>query len=437
MDFQLTKNQQQIFDLVEHTDKNIFGTGKPGTGKSVLIRALVETGKKHYVLAAPTGLAAINIGGKTLHSIFRLPASDGIIHPTFNNFTTDRDTIAYIKYKVNHLIIDEVSMVRADMFDFIDRLMRYAKEKDEPFGGTQIIIVGDFYQLPPVANAADTIQLKQAGYDSPFVFSSKAFETFHMEELSEVLRQKGDPTFIKLLHSARTGDVTDKQLAALNKLVGKPDDLRIKLTSTNKIAELVNQTELDKIQSQAFVSNAVEFGTWPAYPAEKVLRLKVGAQVMVKMNKADRPQGHRGPLESKVVNGTLAIIREVCPAKDGEQKHVKVELRDGTVIKIYVQRWERKIKEEVDGKWSEVVVAAYEQLPLALAWAISIHKSQGQSFDYVHVDANKIFAPGQLYVALSRARSMAGLSLNSKVTAKQFFANKDVKKFFKQQTQTV
>src|SRR6478736_6416096 len=153
MDFQLTKNQQTLFDAAEHTSSNLFFTGKPGTGKSVLIQALTELGKKHYVLAAPTGLAAINIGGKTLHSIFRLPASDGIIHPTFNNFTTDRDTIAYIKYKVNHLIIDEVSMVRCDMFDFIDRLMRYAKEKDEPFGGAQIIIVGDFYQLPPVAKA--------------------------------------------------------------------------------------------------------------------------------------------------------------------------------------------------------------------------------------------------------------------------------------------
>jgi len=269
---ELTKNQQEIFDLVEHSTTNIFVTGKPGVGKSVLIHALTELGKKHYVLAAPTGLAAINIGGKTLHSIFRLPASDGIIHPTFNNFTTDHDTIAYIKYKVNHLIIDEVSMVRADMFDFIDRLMRYAKEKDEPFGGAQIIIVGDFYQLPPVANAADTIQLKQAGYDSPFVFSSKAFETFQMEELSEVLRQKGDPKFIKLLHSARTGDVTEKQLVELNKLVCKPTDVRIKLTSTNKIAELVNQTELDKIQSQAYTSNAgggkgFEFFTSPGQTA--------------------------------------------------------------------------------------------------------------------------------------------------------------------------
>jgi len=429
--FSLTRDQQAIFDKVESSSENIFITGKPGCGKSVLIHALTDNGKKHYILAAPTGLAAINIGGKTLHSIFRLPASDGIIHPTFNNFTTDRDTIAYIKYKVNHLIIDEVSMVRADMFDFIDRLMRYAKEKDEPFGGAQIIIVGDFYQLPPVANAADTIQLKQAGYDSPFVFSSKAFETFQMEELSEVLRQKGDPKFIKLLHSARTGDVTDKQIAELNKLVCKPDDLRIKLVPKNAMADFENQKELDKIESQAYTSNAVEFGTWPAYPAEKVLRLKVGAQVMVKMNKADRPPNTKGAFPSQVVNGTLAFIKEVCPAKDGEPKHVKVELRDGNVAKIYVQRWERKIKEEVDGKWEEVV-AAYEQLPLALAWAISIHKSQGQSFDYVHVDANKIFAPGQLYVALSRARSMKGLSLNSKVTSKQFFANKDVKRFFKQ-----
>lgn len=427
MEFQLTKQQQQIFDTVENSDTNYLIHGKPGVGKSVLINALMENGQKHYTLAAPTGLAALNIGGRTLHSIFRIPVSGGIFDPTFNNFTSDENTLKYIGNGIKALIIDEVSMVRADTFDYIDRLMKHAKQNDLLFGGIQLIIVGDFYQLPPVVVREEATMLKTAGYNSPFVFSSKAFSGFTALILDEVLRQKGDPDFIDILHSARTGSVADKQIDVLNKQVANSADLRIKLTATNSIAEAINRDELNKLEQPTVCFKAEKYGYWPATPTDELLNLRVGAQVIIKANGADRPPNHTGAFTSKVVNGTLGKIKEINEA----QQKVMVELPNNEVVTIYRKRSERKQKEKsADGKWHEKVIATYDQLPVALAWAISIHKSQGQSFDKVHIDANKIFAPGQLYVALSRARTLNGISFTSPLKAKQFWANKDVLKFF-------
>lgn len=444
MEFQLTKDQQKCFNAIEGSDANVLVHGKPGVGKSVLIRALVDEeggSRKTYALAAPTGLAALNIGGRTLHSIFRLPVSEGIIDPSFNKFPND-DRVIWAIRNIKALIIDEVSMVRADSFDYIDRLMRYAKGNSLPFGGVQLIAIGDFYQLPPVVTRDEVPQLRNAGFSSPFIFSSKVFQgNFNTLILDEVLRQKGDLTFIKLLNSARTGEVTAAQMATLNKHVGLPDDIRIKLAGTNKQAEFINDSELAKINSPAIQFEAQKFGEWPADPVSQLLTLKVGAQVMVKMNGADRPNGVRGEFKSRVVNGTLGKVVEIIdkPAKhirgleeaevDAIQK-VVIQTDSGELIPIYRKRWERKIKEPNGNDWEERVIASYEQIPLALAWAISIHKSQGQSFDKVHIDAEKIFAPGQLYVALSRCRSLAGLSLQSKVTTNKFWANRDVIRFF-------
>jgi ATP-dependent DNA helicase PIF1 len=428
MEFQLTKNQALCFNAAEFGHENLLIHGKPGVGKSVLIRALTEQGEKSYTLAAPTGLAALNISGRTLHSIFRLPVSSGIVDPTFNKFPNDDRVLAFIKYQVKHLIIDEVSMVRADMFDFIDRLMRFAKGNDKPFGGAQVIVIGDFFQLPPVVKREEVPQLRNVGYSSPFIFSSQIFQqNFKVMVLDEVLRQKGDPDFIDLLNSARTGEVTESQIYSLNKQVGLPDDIRIKLAGTNDQAYEINYRELMKLQDKEIMFQAQKFGEWPEDPVPMELCLKVGAQVMVKMNGADRPPGMvRGEFISQVVNGTLGVVEEINEG-DGI---VKVRKENGDLVDIYRKTWERKVKVQRDGKWEEQVVASYQQMPLALAWAISIHKSQGQSFDKVHIDASKIFAPGQLYVALSRCRTLAGVSLQSKVTTQKFWANRDVIQFF-------
>lgn len=425
MEFKLTDNQQQIFDLVESSNDNICILGKPGVGKSVLINHLVANGRKTYTLAAPTGLAALNIMGRTLHSLFMLPVSHGIIHPDFNNFTVNENAEKQIKFNLKHLIIDEVSMVRADMMDYIDRLLKYIKGNDKPFGGAQLILVGDFYQLAPVVVKEEKTQLAVYGYDSPFVFSSTCFKGFQIAQLSEVLRQKGDNDFIKILDRARVGILDDFRLSQLNKRVMKADDLRIRLTGTNAQAMEINNVFLNAIRERPQIYTSVKYGDWPALPAEEVISLKIGCQVMVKKNGADRPDNDRTPdFVSKVVNGSLGVVIAM------EQERVQIRLENGEEVWIYSKSWERKVKVQENGEWSERVVASYRQIPLTLSWAISIHKSQGQSFDKVHIDANKIFVAGQLYVALSRCRSLAGLTLERPLKSSNFWTDKQVSKFY-------
>lgn len=436
MEFPLTKNQQQIFDAIESSNKNFLVCGKPGVGKSVLTRALTELGRKTYTLAAPTGLAALNIEteyarAKTLHSLFRLPVSGGIVAPNFNNFTIDDHTLKNIKYQIKHLIIDEISMVRADMFDYIDRLLRFVKGINLPFGGVQIICIGDFYQLPPIVQGFEQKQMTDVGYDSPFVFSAKIFgANFIILTLSEVLRQKGDPKFIDLLDNARTGYMTAKNIGDLNRRVMPADDLTIRLCGTNAQADEVNSKFLAAINAPSFQYIGEKFGEWPALPVDPQLTLKVGAQVIVKVNGADRPPNFKGKFVSEVVNGTLGKVHEIIEESEDSERKVVIETAKGALVTIYTKRWERKVKVFENDAWEERIVASYTQMPLQLAWAISIHKSQGQSFDKVHIDARKIFAPGQLYVALSRCRSMKGLSLESVVTASKFWANPKVVEFF-------
>ena len=433
----LTEAQQEIVDLIEQTSSNYLIHGKPGVGKSVLIRSLIESGKKFYTLSAPTGLAALNIEGRTLHSIFRLPISQGIIEESYNNFTLDDRTLNFIRFRIKHLIIDEVSMVRADTLDYVDRLLRHVKNTDEPFGGVQVILVGDFFQLPPIVRREEEFQFKNCGYKSPFAFDAKCFKgNFKVLQLNEVLRQKGDDWFIRFLHGARSGKLTKEQINIVNKTcVKEPEEFQIQLTGTNKQADEINTKELNKIDSSLEVFIGEVFGEWPALPAEKELQLKVGAQVMIKMNGSDRPPGHRGEWESNVVNGTIGKVLEIRRAGDSIETRtsvdsVVVELEDGTSVTIYRRRWERKIKyKNEEGKWEEKVVASYEQIPLSLAWAISMHKSQGQTFDRVHIDASKIFAPGQLYVAISRCRTLKGISLQNPVDTKKFWANLHVIRF--------
>jgi len=420
----LTNDQQRIFDIVENSSRNILICGKPGVGKTVLERALLEYSQKPWTMCAPTGLAAINGGGKTLHSVFGIPVSDGIFHPDFNKFTTFDSIVKHLTYGVKYLIIDEVSMVRADTFDYIDRELRHFKQVDLPFGGIQVVLVGDFYQLPPVVGR-DGAEMK-LHYDSPFVFSSKVFEAadFQILELTEVLRQKGDNKFISILHSCRTGEVTPKQLVELNKNVKpKIEDVRIRLAGTNKETEIINQQFLKAIQAEPKTYTCKEYGKWPEKIDLVPLTLKVGAQVMVTVNNADVPPNAKAG-KGITVNGSLGTVVEL------QDDVVSVQLDGGPIVPVYKKRREHKVKEMQGGERVEVLKAAIEQVPLKLAWSISIHKSQGQSFDKVHVDANKIFAEGQLYVALSRARSLEGLTLASKLTAAKFFCNEKVEEFF-------
>lgn len=418
---QLNSDQQKAFNTIEATTDNIFVCGKPGVGKSVLIRELISSGKKHYTLAAPTGLAALNIGGKTLHSLFQIPISEGIIASDYDNYTTNQRVLNHLRFRVNHLIIDECSMVRADIFDYIDRVLRHAKGNDYPFGGVQIILVGDLYQLQPVAKALDIKQLKVDDYDSPFIFSARAFTTFKKVELNEVMRQKGDPEFLDILDAARIGKPTFAQLARLNQQIGPHKDT-IRLVSTNREADLINGKELAKLDTEEIMYQAKVYGDWPVFPLAEKLTLKPGAQVMVKVNGAD---SNEPTASGQLVNGSLGKVIEV------HKDHVVIEC-NGNLYTIYKKVLSLKVKtRDESGQWSEQIVASFEQIPLQLAWAISIHKSQGQTFDSCHIDAKHIFVAGQLYVALTRCRTLDGITLAGPLLKSYFKTNEVVNRFFK------
>lgn len=426
--FKLTKDQAKKFKTIETTDSNYLVMGKPGVGKSVLIRSLISDGTKPYSIAAPTGLAALNVDGRTLHSMFRLPVSEGIVERDYTQYPDDERTVNALQYGLKALIIDEISMVRADMLDYIDRLLQFVKGNNKPFGGIQVIAVGDFFQLPPIVKGPEKVQLQRAGYPSPFAFSADVFKSFKILELTEVLRQVGDPTFIKILDGARMGSVSPLELNLLNERVHAAPELAIQLTATNKLADLMNQSSLERLPDPSIRFTAIKTGEWVADPCDANLVLKVGAHVMVKKNGADRdPKKIVKPgdekFESKVVNGTLGIVTKI--------QEDKVQLDDKHWI--YRQQFDRKIKRRNPdtNKWEEVVVATFNQMPLSLAWAVSMHKSQGQSFDKVIVDPSAVFAPGQLYVALSRCRSLAGLTLTRKVTASQFMTDRSVLNFYR------
>lgn len=455
----LNKDQDFLFNLIDKGPyQNYCISGKPGTGKSVLIRHLTEHGAKKYVRCAPTGLAAMNVNGKTLHSVFWIPTSEGIITEDYNIFPTNPNVLNFIKHKVQHLIVDEMSMLRCDQFDYIDRLMRYAKGVPAlPFGGAQVILIGDFHQLPPVTKHMEEIQLRQNGYKSPFCFDAKVFKgNFKSYQLHQVMRQKDDPEFLNILHAARTGEVMPPMVKMVNKQVGHPGDIRINLTARNWDAQQINTRELSKLDGPLVNYQAIEYGKWPDRPCEPVVTIKVGAQVMVKKNKADRIPGNGKDtdlVESKIVNGTMGIVTAILPATDSRRyvdndgqdvnqkampERVIIDVEGIGEVTIYRQRWELKKKErDENGKWEEEVVAVYDQMPLMLAWAISMHKSQGQSFHKVHIDPRNVFAPGQMYVAMSRSRSLKGISLESKIMPSVFRTDPDVLRFYEALEETV
>lgn len=430
--YPLVKMQQTIFDYIEGCTNNVMILGKPGVGKSVLINALVENGQKDYDVAAPTGLAAINVGGKTLHSLFKIPVFENGSIP-HNMPLPDRKEFIHLS-RVRHLIIDEISMCRADMLDHINRVLQYFHNNQKPFGGIQVILVGDFCQLAPVCKADVRAEMKADGYLSEFAFDAKCFyrEDFKIFVLEEVLRQKDDLYFMEILNAARFGTLTAPMLDDLNDLVGLPQPESIMLCATNAQADTVNSNQLRRCPIPGTLYEAAVAGDYPQNlrPLPDVIEMREGAQVMVKLNKADRdPDSEERVQPTVLVNGTLGRVIECS------RETARIEVYDGPSATVYRQTFERTRKVQEDngegGKtWRKQVIASFNQLPLAPAWAISMHKSQGQSFDKVNIDPSKTFAPGQLYVALSRARTMQGMTLISPVELRMFKVNTHVKMFY-------
>jgi hypothetical protein len=415
---------QLAFDFVEYTGTNIFLTGKAGTGKTTFLHNLKKKSPKRMIVVAPTGVAAINAGGVTIHSFFQMPfgpyipvdfaknssSQDENNLPQRHTQKFNREKISIIK-SLDLLVIDEISMVRADLLDGIDEVLRRYKDRYKPFGGVQLLMIGDLQQLAPVAKDDEWNLLKDY-YETVFFFSSKALQkTKHITiELKHIYRQS-DSIFINLLNKVRENKVDEETLSHLNKryIPGfdpETKDGYITLTTHNYQAQEINNLKLKKLTAKAFSFKAEIEGEFPeyAYPTEFELILKVGAQVMfVKNDNSQEKQYFNGKIGT-VDNFDDDLIYVKCP---GEPYTIEVQKAEWQNSKYSIDENTKEIK--------EIVAGTFVQYPLKLAWAITIHKSQGLTFEKAIIDANAAFAHGQVYVALSRCKTLEGLVLSTPI----------------------
>lgn len=419
-DVTLSSEQQKLFDTIEKTSHHMYITGRAGTGKSMLLQYFKQNSKKSFVVVAPTGVAALNVGGQTIHSFFRIPpfAID------FENLRVDPRTRALLK-KLDTVVIDEVSMVRADLMDAIDMILQIARESDAPFGGVQMVLFGDLYQLPPVINDAEMQAKFEENNGGFYFFNAHAWRDTELEiyELTTNFRQK-DEHFRGLLDAIRTGELDEEVLGHLNKRSGipVPGEGIIVLATTNKTVNDINSYQLGRLEGKLFefkaaVSGAIEPS---AYPTDDILRLKKGAQVMMLRNDKDK----------RWANGTLGIIEEI----DGEKVTVNI---DGITHTVNKEVWNKikfsfnKIKNTIE----EEVVSSFAQLPMRLAWAITVHKSQGQTYNAAVIDmGNRAFAHGQTYVALSRCKSLEGVFLQRPINPRDIIVDPAIIDFMNKAT---
>lgn len=398
---------RNAWDFVEHTGISIFLTGKAGTGKTTFLRTIQQRSTKRMIVVAPTGVAAINANGVTIHSFFQLPLSpfvpESTVKPRFEYSKQKRQ----IMRTLDLLIIDEISMVRADILDAIDSILRRFREHNKPFGGVQLLMIGDLQQLTPIVRP-DEEKLLSRYYNTPYFFDSKALQStqYVTIELTKVFRQQ-DKVFIDILNHFRDGHVSDEDFDILNKRYQPnftPDENSdyIHLTTHNRIADNINDRQLEQIKEQAYKFCARVEGQFPenSYPADYELTLKCGAQVMFIHN--DRFE--------RYYNGKIGRITYI----DNERIEVSCP-NENEKIEVEPQTWEntRYTLNETTKQIEGEVLGTFTQYPLRLAWAITIHKSQGLTFEHAIIDAQQAFASGQVYVALSRCRTLEGLVLAS------------------------
>lgn len=429
-DKELDKEQQYAFDLLNKTDKNLFITGKAGTGKSYLLREFAKKTNKKILLLAPTGIAAININGATLHSAF---GYDNL--STLSLDQLGKDTLKLKKEKilllkaVDIFIVDEISMVRSDIFEKISKILQIIMKNTKPFGGKRFVLFGDLYQLPPIAKKGEIKYLKDS-FGGIFFFSSEVYRkgNFEFIELTINHRQEKDRVFFNILNNIRQDCITNNDIAELNKRFCKDtNELRrvIKLFSKKDSVERTNEEELGKIPGKEYTyKSIVTFSKNNInmidgnFPISDKLRLKVGALVMMVMN----------DINKQWVNGTLGIVKKLTD----DSITVTINGRD-----YDIPRAEFKQQEAVyeDGKIEYIPVMTVKQFPLILAYAITIHKSQGMTYQQIACDVSDTFAKGQAYVALSRCTTLGGLYLLEKISKTSVFSvDEDVKKFYQNQT---
>lgn len=413
--------QQKAFELVAYTNTSLFITGKAGTGKTTFVKRIQQEIDKNFLVLAPTGIAALNVGGQTMHSFFGFPLE--IIGPT----THMEVSLAKrrVLEKTDTIIIDEASMVRADMVDGMDRLLKSLTYSHLPFGGKQVVFVGDLFQLPPVykQGTADEDLLRHLyGNGTPYFYKAYALKRMNLPkiEFQKVYRQKDQP-FLDILDRMRVGENTQEDFEIINEHVSSDDkvgDYSVTLTAYNKIAERLNEMRLDEIEAEEFCYEGDLEGKFKMQdaPVPEILKLKVGAQVIFCRN--DYPRG--------VVNGTIAIVSKLT------DDQIVVVLENGEKVNVEKMVWESKesVYNNETRKVESKVVGRFTQYPLKLAWAITIHKSQGMTFDRMHFDLTRgTFAPGQAYVAISRMRSLEGLTLSNKLYSYHIKQNAEIKAF--------
>jgi ATP-dependent exoDNAse (exonuclease V) alpha subunit len=400
---------EKALNLLNDSSKHLFITGKAGTGKSTLLNHFrVNTNRKHVVLA-PTGIAAVNIDGETIHSFFA-------IHPGINPVQArkeggERKNVSIFK-NLEMIVIDEISMVRADLLDAVDQFLRAARRNEMPFGGIQMVFIGDLYQLPPVVTNEER-EIFQQLYQTPYFFHANVmrevflgmFDSFDFIELDTIYRQT-NPEFIDILNSIRTKRVSYSHIERLNKQTkeASKSENYIYLVATNQQADEINNDHLKKLRGQEFNFSGDVYGEYEtkALPADQDLSLKVGARVMFVKNDPD----------GRWINGTLGTV---CKIEDDiGDSEVEVEIDNGKRVKVEPVTWQnyRSTFNNETKQIEKEEIGSFTQLPLRLAWAITIHKSQGKTFNNVVIDLGSgAFAHGQTYVALSRCRSLEGLIL--------------------------
>ena len=424
---------QQALQIIQYTRRSLFLTGKAGTGKSTFLRHIAETTKKKHVILAPTGIAAINAGGQTLHSFFKLPFHPLLPNDSSYSIRNIRKTLKYsgeltkLLRELDLIIIDEISMVRADIIDFIDKVLRiYCRNMREPFGGKQLLLVGDIFQLEPVIKE-DEWRLMQPFYASAYFFAAKVWQEMQLVsiELRKVYRQS-DSQFIGLLDRIRQNHATDADLQSINARVNqsskqKENGFEITLATRRDTVDYINDLHLSELEGDSTIFKGHIKGDFPetSLPAPMELEIKPGAQVIFIKN--DK--------EKRWVNGTLGVVIYI----DEGEGIITVVDEDGHEYDVEREVWENMhyTFNEKEQKIEEEMLGSFIQFPLRLAWAITVHKSQGLTFRHVKIDfsGGGAFAGGQTYVALSRCTSLEGITLEAPIRRSDIFVRAEVVAF--------